>query len=101
FHTGGVASADDITQGLPRVQELFEARTPKGEAQIAEFPGRVTIDESDRVRRIILTADDGSEEIAYPVTRRSRLLVTDGEHVDVGAQLAQGAVDPKKVLRIL
>ncbi|WP_182112046.1 MULTISPECIES: DNA-directed RNA polymerase subunit beta' [unclassified Actinotalea] len=101
FHTGGVASAEDITQGLPRVQELFEARTPKGEAQIAEFSGRVTIDESDRVRRIVLTPDDGSEEIAYPITKRSRLLVQDGDHVEVGAQLAQGAVDPKKVLRIL
>ncbi len=101
FHTGGVASAEDITQGLPRVQELFEARTPKGEAQIAEFSGRVVIDESDRVRRIVLTPDDGSEEIAYPITKRSRLLVSDGDHVEVGAQLAVGAVDPKKVLRIL
>ncbi|WP_199422677.1 DNA-directed RNA polymerase subunit beta' [Actinotalea solisilvae] len=101
FHTGGVASAEDITQGLPRVQELFEARTPKGEAQIAEFSGRVAIDESDRVRRIVLTPDDGSEEIAYPITKRSRLLVADGDHVEVGAQLAVGAVDPKKVLRIL
>ncbi len=52
FHTGGVASADDITQGLPRVQELFEARTPKGEAPIHEYSGRVAIEEGDRVRRI-------------------------------------------------
>ncbi|NMR18869.1 DNA-directed RNA polymerase subunit beta' [Cellulomonas fimi] len=101
FHTGGVASADDITQGLPRIQELFEARTPKGEGPIAEFSGRVTIDESDRTRRIVLTPDDGSEEIAYPITKRHRLLVSDGEHVEVGTQLVQGAVDPKKVLRIL
>jgi DNA-directed RNA polymerase subunit beta' len=101
FHTGGVASADDITQGLPRVQELFEARTPKGEAPIAEFSGRVAIEEGDRSRRIVLTPDDGSEEIAYPITKRSRLLVNDGDHVSVGTQLVQGAVDPKKVLRIL
>ena len=101
FHTGGVASADDITQGLPRVQELFEARTPKGEGPIAEFSGQVTIDESDRTRRIVLTPDDGSEELAYPITKRSRLLVADGDHVEVGTQLVQGAVDPKKVLRIL
>ncbi len=101
FHTGGVASAEDITQGLPRVQELFEARTPKGESPIAEFSGRITIDEADRVRRIVLTPDDGSEEIAYPITKRSRLLVGDGDHVEVGTQLVQGAVDPKKVLRIL
>ena len=101
FHTGGVASADDITQGLPRIQELFEARTPKGEGPIAEFTGRVTIDETERTRRIVLTPDDGSEEIAYPITKRSRLLVADGDHVEVGTQLVQGAVDPKKVLRIL
>ncbi|MDQ0426208.1 MULTISPECIES: DNA-directed RNA polymerase subunit beta' [Cellulomonas] len=101
FHTGGVASADDITQGLPRVQELFEARTPKGEAPIAEFSGRVTIEEGDRSRAIVLTPDDGSEEIRYPITKRSRLLVGDGDHVSVGTQLVQGAVDPKKVLRIL
>ena len=101
FHTGGVASAEDITQGLPRVQELFEARTPKGEAPIAEYSGRVAIEEGDRIRRIILTPDDGSEEIAYPITKRSRLLVADGDHVTVGSQLVQGAVDPKKVLRIL
>ena len=101
FHTGGVASAEDITQGLPRVQELFEARTPKGEAPIAEFSGRVTIEELDRSRRIVLAPDDGSEEIAYPITKRSRLLVEDGQHVAVGTQLVQGAVDPKKVLRIL
>ncbi len=101
FHTGGVASAEDITQGLPRVQELFEARTPKGEAPISESTGRVTIDESERARRIIVTPDDGSEEVIYPITKRSRLLVNDGDHVAVGQQLIFGVVDPKKVLRIL
>ncbi|BDZ41210.1 DNA-directed RNA polymerase subunit beta' [Paraoerskovia sediminicola] len=101
FHTGGVASADDITQGLPRVTELFEARTPKGEAPIAEFSGRIAIDDSERSRRLVLTPDDGSEEIAYPVTKRATLLIQDGEHVAVGTQLVKGAVDPKKVLRIL
>jgi DNA-directed RNA polymerase subunit beta' len=101
FHTGGVASADDITQGLPRVQELFEARTPKGEAPISEVSGRVSIDETERMRRIVVTPDDGSEEVGYPITKRSRLLVADGDHVTVGQQLIAGAVDPKKVLRIL
>jgi len=101
FHTGGVASADDITQGLPRVQELFEARTPKGEGTIAEYSGRVTIEEDERMRRILLTPDDGSEEVTYPLTKRSRLLIEDGDHVEVGQLLVQGAVDPKKVLRIL
>ncbi|MBC7290085.1 MAG: DNA-directed RNA polymerase subunit beta' [Actinotalea sp.] len=101
FHTGGVASADDITQGLPRVQELFEARTPKGEAPIAEHTGRIAVDDTERLRKLVLTPDDGSEEVAYPVSKRSRLLVSDGDHVEVGTQLVQGAVDPKKVLRIL
>ena len=101
FHTGGVASADDITQGLPRIQELFEARTPKGVAPISEFAGRVTIEEDDKQLRLVLTPDDGSEEMAYPVLRRSRLLVEDGQHVDVGTQLVAGAIDPKQVLRVL
>ena len=102
FHTGGVASADDITQGLPRVQELFEARTPKGEGpdRRVHRPGRRSRSPSGRVASS-LTPDDGSEEIAYPITKRSRLLVSDGDHVAVGTQLVQGAVDPKKVLRIL
>jgi len=101
FHTGGVASADDITQGLPRITELFEARTPKGEAPIAEYTGRVSIDDSERSRRITLTPNDGSEELVYTVSKRARLLVEDGSEVTVGTQLVQGAVDPKKVLRIL
>jgi DNA-directed RNA polymerase subunit beta' len=101
FHTGGVASADDITQGLPRVTELFEARTPKGEAPIAEYTGRVTIEDTERTRHLVLTPDDGGEEIKYPVTKRARLKIADGDHVTVGTQLVQGAVDPKKVLRIL
>src|SRR5204863_5927965 len=71
FHTGGVASADDITQGLPRVTELFEARTPKGASPIAEAAGRITIEDTDRARRIILTPDSGEEPIAYPVSKRS------------------------------
>jgi DNA-directed RNA polymerase subunit beta' len=101
FHTGGVASADDITQGLPRVTELFEARTPKGEAPIAEYTGRVAIEDTERTRHLVLTPDDGGEEIRYPVTKRARLLIADGDHVSVGTQMVQGAVDPKKVLRIL
>jgi DNA-directed RNA polymerase subunit beta' len=87
FHTGGAVSAsggDDITQGLPRIQELFEARTPKGVAPIAEAAGRITIEESERQMRLVITPDDGSEEIAYPVLRRSRLLIEDGQQVTVG-----------------
>ncbi|MBK6871989.1 MAG: DNA-directed RNA polymerase subunit beta' [Kineosporiaceae bacterium] len=100
FHTGGVAG-DDITLGLPRVTELFEARTPKGMAPISEAAGRVTIEDADRSRKLVVTPDDGSEEVAYPVSKRSRLMIEDGQHVEVGQQLVHGAVDPKQVLRIL
>jgi DNA-directed RNA polymerase subunit beta' len=102
FHTGGAASeSGDITHGLPRVVELFEARTPKGNAPISEVAGRARIEETDKGRKIVVTPDDGAEEVEYPVTRRQRLLVEDGTHVEVGQKLVQGAVDPKQVLRIL
>ena len=100
FHTGGVAG-DDITQGLPRVVELFEARTPKGVAPVAEATGRVRIEDSDKARRVVLVPDDGSDEHSYPVSKRARLLVEEGQHIEVGSQLVVGAVDPKQVLRIL
>ena len=100
FHTGGVASADDITQGLPRVTELFEARTPKGASPIAEAAGRITIEDTDRSRKLILTPDNGDEAIAYPVLKRATLLVEDGQHVELGQQLHVGAIDPKEVLRV-
>jgi DNA-directed RNA polymerase subunit beta' len=101
FHTGGVASADDITQGLPRIQELFEARTPKGEAPISEVTGVLKVDDSEATRRLVVTPDNGDDPVEYPVTKRARLVVQDGEHVEVGQQLIAGAVDPKNVLRIL
>ncbi len=106
FHSGGVASASDITQGLPRVVELFEARTPKGEAPIAEFPGTIAInDEDSGAREVILQPDDPNandgKPLVYQVTRRAPLLVKNGQHVDVGTQLIEGSVDPKKILRIL
>ncbi|GCD89579.1 DNA-directed RNA polymerase subunit beta' [Nocardioides sp. LS1] len=101
FHTGGVASADDITQGLPRVVELFEARSPKGRSPISEAAGRVEIEETDKTRKILITPDDGSEVQEYPVSKRSRLLVADGEHIEVGQMLTVGTPDPQDVLRIL
>ena len=110
FHSGGVAAASDITQGLPRVTELFEARTPKGEAPITEFAGSIKIVENDRGRQIILTpdADSGAPKedgvikpITYQVSKRVPLKVADGDHIKVGTQLVEGSVDPKKILTIL
>jgi len=104
FHTGGVAG-EDITHGLPRVGELFEARVPKGVAPISESQGRARIEEPDgskgSTRRIIITPDDGGEEIEYPISRRARLLIADGQTVEVGQQLVAGAVNPHDVLRIM
>ena len=100
FHTGGVAG-DDITHGLPRVVELFEARQPKGKSPITEVAGRVTIDDSDKARVVQITPDDGSEVIEYPVSKRSRMLVHDGDSIEVGEQLTHGTPDPQDVLRIL
>ncbi|TCI96470.1 DNA-directed RNA polymerase subunit beta' [Aeromicrobium sp. IC_218] len=100
FHTGGVAG-DDITHGLPRVVELFEARQPKGKAPITEAAGRVEINDTDKTRKLVVTPDDGSEPLEYPVTKRARLLIADGDHVEVGQQLTHGTPDPQEVLRIL
>ncbi|MDP3713552.1 MAG: DNA-directed RNA polymerase subunit beta' [Mycobacteriales bacterium] len=100
FHTGGVAG-EDITHGLPRVVELFEARTPKGVAPIAEVAGRLRIDDTDKTRKLVVVPDDGSEEIAYPVSKRARLRYAEGDHVEVGDKLHEGAVNPHEVLRIL
>jgi DNA-directed RNA polymerase subunit beta' len=102
FHSGGVVGASDITQGLPRVTELFEARTPKGEAPIAEYDGTVKVEDSENGRSVTLVPDDQSvDPITYPVTRRAPLIVKDGQHIDAGTQLTEGSVDPKKVLRIM
>jgi DNA-directed RNA polymerase subunit beta' len=107
FHQGGVAG-EDITTGLPRVQELFEARQPKGKAPIAEVDGRVRIEDGDRYWKITLIPDDGSEEIIFEkLSKRQRLAVTpdgplaDGDHVQVGQQLLEGTPDPHEVLRVM
>ena len=100
FHTGGVAG-EDITHGLPRIVELFEARTPKGVAPISESAGRVRIEETDRAKKIVVVPDDGSDEEEHPISRRSRVMVSEGDHVEVGQQLTVGAVDPKTVLRVM
>ena len=108
FHQGGVAG-DDITTGLPRVQELFEARVPKGKAPIADVDGRVRIEDGDRYRKITLIPDDGGEEIIFDkLSMRQRLavkpdgnLLADGDHVSVGQQLLDGTPDPHEVLRVM
>jgi len=101
FHTGGVAG-DDITQGLPRVTEIFEARVPKGKAPIAETAGRVRIEDGEKSRKIIVVPDDGSDEVVYDkIPRRVRLRVADGDHVEVGEKLTEGTIDPHELLRVL
>ncbi len=98
FHTGGVAG-EDITHGLPRVTELFEARKPKGQAQLAELTGKLVIEEGDKTRTLTVTAEDGKEK-AYTVSRRSRLRpgVVDGAVIEAGTQLTEGSVNPHDLL---
>jgi DNA-directed RNA polymerase subunit beta' len=100
FHTGGVAG-EDITHGLPRVVELFEARRPKGRAEITELSGVVALEEDveKKKRWITITADD-DEQVRYEVSLRARLAVDDGDRVEVGQQLTEGSVDPHEKLRI-
>ena len=111
FHTGGVAG-EDITTGLPRVQELFEARVPKGKAPIADVDGRVRLEDNDRFYKITIVPDDGSEEVVYDkLSKRQRLAtlavdgderpLQDGDHVLVGQQLLEGTADPHEVLRVM
>src|SRR3712207_5826748 len=96
FHTGGVAGAD-ITHGLPRVVELFEARKPKGLAQITEHSGVVSIEETDKALTVVVT-DDGGEEHRHTFPRRTRLFVSEGERVDAGRQLNEGSLYPHDLL---
>jgi DNA-directed RNA polymerase subunit beta' len=100
FHTGGSASADDITQGLPRVTELFEARTPKGSSPICEANGRISVEETDTQYKVTLTPDNGDEPVLHTVSKRMTLLVTDGQNVELGQQIHEGLLDPKDVLRV-
>ncbi len=102
FHTGGVASAEDITQGLPRVEELFEARRPKHDAVLAEISGTVSMAESKRKREIVITGDeDASEKKSYQINYGARIKVEEGQHVKAGDELIEGSVNPHDLLRIL
>ncbi len=96
FHTGGVAGAD-ITHGLPRIVELFEARKPKGLAKIAAVEGIISVEDTDRSRTIVIT-DDAGEEHRETFPRRTRLLVDEGQRVTVGEQLNEGNLYPHELL---
>ncbi|NLD50931.1 MAG: DNA-directed RNA polymerase subunit beta', partial [Clostridiaceae bacterium] len=98
FHTGGVAG-DDITQGLPRVEELFEARKPKGLAIISEINGTVKIVESKKKREVVVTSDDG-ESKNYLIPYGSRIKVMEGDIVEAGDELTEGSVNPHDILKI-
>ena len=102
FHTGGVASTADITQGLPRVQELFEARKPKGKATITEIDGVVkSISNSKAGKVILIQNDETKEEKSYTVDATSELLVKDGSAVKRGDKLMKGSIHPKELIKIL
>jgi len=99
FHTGGVAG-DDITQGLPRVEELFEARKPKGLAIIAETAGRVSFSENKKKREINIFDDKTGEASSYFIPYGSRIKVTDGQIIEAGDELTEGSVNPHDILKI-
>ncbi|MED4073256.1 DNA-directed RNA polymerase subunit beta' [Priestia endophytica] len=99
FHTGGVAG-DDITQGLPRIQELFEARNPKGQAMISEIDGTVTNIREIRDRQQEITIQGSIESKTYTAPYNARLKVTDGQYVLQGQELTEGSVDPKELLKV-
>ena len=99
FHSGGVAG-DDITQGLPRVEELFEARKPKGLAIIAEFGGKVTISDTKKKREVIVTNNEIGESKAYLIPYGSRIKVYEGQMIEAGDELTEGSVNPHDILKI-
>lgn len=99
FHTGGVAG-NDITQGLPRVEELFEARKPKGLAIITEFAGRATIKDTKKKREVIVTNDETGEMKAYLIPYGSRIKIADGAMLEAGDELTEGSVNPHDILKI-
>ncbi|WP_304206402.1 DNA-directed RNA polymerase subunit beta' [Peptostreptococcus russellii] len=98
FHTGGVAGGD-ITQGLPRVEELFEARKPKGLAVISEIAGHVEIDETGKRKEVIVIPEDGESQV-YQIPYGSRLKVKNGQAVKAGDQLTQGSINPHDIVRV-
>ena len=98
FHTGGVAG-DDITQGLPRVEELFEARKPKGLAIITEFAGTAEIKDTKKKREIVVTNKETGESKAYLIPYGSRIKIMDGAELEAGDELTEGSINPHDILR--
>ncbi|MCM1417203.1 MAG: DNA-directed RNA polymerase subunit beta' [Bacteroides sp.] len=99
FHTGGIASAEDITQGLPRVEELFESRRPKSSAIITKISGKTRFEEIKKTRHVVVTSDDGNEE-AYSVPFGYRLKIEEGDYVMAGDPLTEGSINPHDVLLV-
>ena len=99
FHTGGVAGGD-ITQGLPRVEELFEARKPKGLAIISEFAGVVEVKDTKKKREIVVTNNESGESKTYLIPYGSRMKVSDGQVIEAGDELTEGSVNPHDILKI-
>ncbi len=99
FHTGGVAGGSDITQGLPRVQELFESRNPKGEAVISDIPGTVTVDDKDPDHPIV-TVENNLESKEYQIPYGAKLRVKTGDVIKNGQKITEGAINPKRLLEV-
>ena len=101
FHTGGVANAEDITQGLPRVEELFESRRPKNAAIIARISGKVRMEEIKKIRNIVITDQETLQEEFYPVPYGYKLKVKEGDMVEKGDALTEGSINPSDILAVL
>ena len=101
FHTGGVASAEDITQGLPRVEELFEGRKPKHLAILSEIGGKISFEEVKKSRHIVITNDETGESKSYLIPFGSHIIVNEGDVIDKGTRLTEGSVNPHDVLSII
>ena len=100
FHTGGIAAAADITQGLPRIEELFEARKPKGQAIISEIPGKVTLTERAHKREITITDMEEKESKTYLIPYGSKILVIEGDYIEAGDKITEGSINPHDILNI-
>ena len=100
FHTGGIASTEDITQGLPRVEELFEARRPKHSAIISEISGKVTVTEDKKSRVVVVLDEENVEERKYGIPFGYRICVASGDHIEKGQQITEGSIAPADILEV-